>query len=247
MNEFLKYIVNPTTIALVFGGILTSLFGVLAGISKSEQTPKWIAWCSFAAGLLVLGAGILSGYQDQLTAKKITELNNKIANTITGGNGYCFLIFMNRPGSNICDLMLISKGEYPLYDVEINIHDHTKRAALFTPSVDLYQSLPPEKFSELYNKSVKNSLKVIKIGNKVPHMARPLRPLILPKDGDKQFYYIEIFARNGFVIQFVHFRKVQGKWERAEKIIFNDKVVNKFASKNFPRDDAKKILGENSD
>lgn len=79
MNEFFKYLYNPTTIALVLGGILTSLFGFLAGISKSEKTPAWIAWGSFIAGLVVLCAGIFSGYQDQVTAAILQEKTEKIA------------------------------------------------------------------------------------------------------------------------------------------------------------------------
>ena len=111
MFVFLKYFLNPSTIALLLGGILTSLFGFLAAISKEERTPKWIAWGAFLAGLLVLFAGVLSGYQQDITSKLIqnrtekianlsqenakfakinAKLNKKIADSITGGDGFCY-------------------------------------------------------------------------------------------------------------------------------------------------------------
>ena len=222
MNEFLKYLYNPTTIALVLGGILTALFGFLAAISKSEQPPKWIAWCSFIAGLMVLGAGILSGYQDQLAAEsaqekanqiaelsqknaelalKNTELNNKIANTITGGNSYCYLLISAHSESNTIDLMLVHKGEYPVYDVEIQIHDIEKRVENLRNEIQ--KGIASNRSLIDHFKLLNKFSKIIKIGNIGPNTGYPLGTLPLPNDADKQTYHIQIFARNGRVLQFV--------------------------------------------
>jgi hypothetical protein len=264
MNDFLKYLYNPTTIALVLGGILTSFFGFLAGISKSEQTPKWIAWGAFIAGFIVLGAGFLSGYQDQLTAEssrkkseqieKISqknaelalinsELNKKIANTITGGNSYGYFLITNPSASNIVDLMLTTEGEYPLYDVEIKIHDIEKRIDNLRDERQkgIASNLSLTEFYKLLYKSSK----IIKIGNIGPNQGYPFGTLRLPNDADKKTYHIEIFARNGRVLQFVQFRRIQGKWKWAEKTIFNGEVVGKHIPSDFPQDDDSKfIMGE---
>ena len=254
MNDFLKYLCNPTTIALVLGGILTSFFGFLAGILKSEQTPKWIAWGSFIAGLIVIGAGILSGYQDQLTAEsalkktkqiaeisqKNAELNKKISASITGGNSYCYFLISISSKSNIADLMLITEGEYPLFDVELQIHDIEKRIENFItkPQKGIASNLSQTEFFKLLNKSSK----IVKIGNISPHQGYPFEPLLLPNDANKKTYQIDIFARNGRIIQFVQFRKIQGKWKKAEKMLLHDGIVKKYIPSDFPRDDDSKII-----
>lgn len=261
MNEFLQYLYNPTTIALVIGGILTSFFGFLAGISKSDKTPNWLAWGSFIAGLLVLCAGIFSGYKDQESASRLqekaeqiaqisqknselslanSELNKKIANSVTGGDSYCYVIVGNPTKSDTVDLMLKSEGEYPLYDVEIKIHDmeqrvkNLNREKMKNPS----RNLSTYDFFSLINKSAK----IIKIGNIGPNQGYFLGDIQLPVDSNIARYDMEIMARNGRVLQMVQFRKVNNTWIKAEKIVFNQKVVSKNISPDFPQDAESKYL-----
>lgn len=263
MSEFSQYLLNPATIALILGGILTSFFGFLAGISKTERTPKWISWGSFIAGIIVLGAGILSGYQGQITAVSMqektaqiaeisqknaelalnnSELSKKIANSITGGDSYCYVLVGNPSKTNLSDLMLITEGEYPLYDVEVRIHDLDQRVANFKNRIqkDISSNMSTSDFFNLINRSAK----IIKIGNIGLNQGYPLGALSLPKDVDKARYEIEIMARNGRVLQLVQFRRMESKWIWAEKIYFHDKVVKRYIDPDFPKDDESKSFWE---
>ena len=263
MNDFLKYLCNPTTIALVLGGILTSFFGFLAGISKSEKTPKWIAWGSFIAGIVVLGAGIFSGYQDQITsaslqektekiaeisqknadlASKNSELNQKIANLVTGGDSYGYVMISDPSKSNISDMTLSVRGGHPLYDVEVQVQDIQKFNEYVRNEIRKHTT-SGSIMSDFYNRIYKTS-KIFKIGNMSSNQGRFLGELSLPKNSNRARYHIFIYARNGRVLQHVEFRKIKGKWIRAEKSFFNNKVVEKYIHPDFPKDERSKEFWE---
>ncbi len=258
MKEFFQYLLDPTIIVVAIGGILTSFFGFIAGVSKTEKTPKWIAWGSFIAGLIVLCGGILSGYQNEQSeetlqqktekiaeisekntnlAIKNSELNEKIASSITGGDTYCYLL-MNASKSNRIDLILLTEGEYPLYDVEVRIHDLDKRVENLNNwrEAGKPSDLSLSDFYSLVNKSAK----IIRIGNIGKSQGYPLGTLTLPKNADKARYEIEIMARNGRVLQLVQYRRIDKKWIQAEKVYFRNKIVKKHIDPNFPKDDESK-------
>ena len=136
--------------------------------------------------------------------------------------------------------MLMTKGEYPIYDVEIQIHDMEKRVENFinTRQKGSVTNLSTSEFYKLFNKSSK----IIKMGNIGPNQGYPLGTLTLPNDVDKKTFHIDIFARNGRVSQFVQFRRIQGKWKWAEKTCFNGEVVGEHIPSDFPRDDDSKFI-----
>jgi hypothetical protein len=147
MIDFLKYFFNPSTIALLLGGILTSLFGFLASISKEEKTPKWIARGAFIAGIIVLFGGVMSGYQQERNSKllqsrteqienlsqknielssELSKINKEIAATVTGGESFCYLFPSPSFGKlNTMDFNLWHMGKYPVYDSFIRVWDDT--------------------------------------------------------------------------------------------------------------------------
>jgi len=58
--------------------------------------------------------------------KKIAQLNEQIAGTVTGGESFCYLFPFPAIGmSNTIDFKLNHQGEYPVYDVFIRIWDKT--------------------------------------------------------------------------------------------------------------------------
>lgn len=262
MNEFLKYLYNPTTISLVIGGLLTSFFGFLAGISKAQETPKWISWGSFIAGIIVLGAGIFTGYQNQLSdqliqsktseiaeiskknvelALKNSELNERIANSITGGDSYCYVL-LSPSNENYADLILVKEGEDPLYNVKVRIHDIEKRIENFNKA--LQKGLRSDlSISDHYN-LINRSAIFIEIGDIGHNQGFTLGKLPLPEDKDKARFEIEIKALNGRVLQLVQYRRVKGKWIWAEKIHFRNKVVRKYIDPEFPKDEESKTFWE---
>ncbi len=256
MIDFLKYFFNPSTIALLLGGILTSLFGFLAAISKEEKTPKWIAVSAFVAGIIVLFAGVMSGYQQHRTSKILlsttrenaqfaktnAKLNNTIANLVTGGDSYCYVFIGNPSKSNISELLLRVEGEYPLYDVKVQIQDMLQFEEIVRNEV---REGPKSGLiiSDFYNRIYKSS-KIINIGNIAHNKSRLLGQLFLPKDVNRARYDIHISARNGNVLQLLEFRRIKGKWIYAEKLLFNNEVVKKYIPPDFPRGEDSKSLWE---
>ena len=67
--NFLEYLYNVNTAAMVIGGILILFFSFLAAISKEKRALKWIALGSFLAGMIVLFGGVLSEYKGQQASK----------------------------------------------------------------------------------------------------------------------------------------------------------------------------------
>ncbi len=221
MQEFLKFIIDPSTIALLIGGLLTSLFGFIAGISKDKEPPKWIAWGSFFAGIIVLFAGIISGYQGQITSKALQDkteiivdvsrknvqlaeinaaLNKEIVSSVTGGDSYIEIIPFIPVEGNMIQFYLWNRGENPLYDVNIRILDKTMSELIDYKPVYKDESLDPllriKSFNIRFNKATIN----LNIGNISPNNLQIIGPYkISGSDLDKkeQIYLISISARNG--------------------------------------------------
>lgn len=247
MKSFFQYLLNPSVVALLIGGTLTSIFGLMASVSKNEQYPKWITWGTFVAGLIVLGSGIYAGYQSQIATAEIqrqgekiaelsqknSELSEKIAGSITGGESYCYLMLSPKT-KNIVNLMIISEGEFPVYDVEVQIHDLRRRIENFKNQKQKNMG------GNDYFNLLLSSAKIVKVGNIGPNQGYPLGTLTLPNDVDMANYEIDIFARNGRVTQFVQYRKFNDKWTRAEKIHFPNNTVKKYIDKDFPKDEESK-------
>ena len=145
--NFLEYLFNVITAALVIGGILILLFSFLAAISKEKRILKWIALGSFLAGMIVLFAGLLSEYKGQQDSKLLqskteevaklsqeiaelaktnANLNKDIAGSLTGGDSFCYLMPVpSFTEANTLAFNLNHSGKYPMYDVHIEIWDDT--------------------------------------------------------------------------------------------------------------------------
>jgi hypothetical protein len=263
--EILKYIFYSfSTIALLLGGILTALFGFLAATSKKERTPKWIAWGAFIAGFIVVLASILSGYQEHQASEKLqaktneiamlsekiaelaqknSALNKKIADSISGGNSYCYLFVSPPEESNTAHYRLRTEGENPLYDVQVRISDVSKHSAYLDDmvkkkDVDLAWSMK-DPLKQMFKFT-----KIYPIGNISAGMMYPLGTFYLPNDSDKQRYLIDILARNGRFLQHLDFRRIKGKWKYTDIVHANKEVVRKHIPPDFPRDQNDRIWGE---
>ena len=147
IKAFVEYLLSAGTVALILGGILAVFFGLLAAFSKEERTPKWIAWGTFFAGLIILLAGILSGFEGQQASKLLqskteevaklsqenaelaktnANLNKEIAGSLTGGDSFCYLMPLpSFTEVNTLAFHLNHFGKYPMYDVNIKVRDGT--------------------------------------------------------------------------------------------------------------------------
>src|SRR5207302_1136108 len=55
---------------------------------------------------------------------EIAELNKQIAATLTGGDNYSYVqISPPAQNSHVCEVYLINRGDYPVYDVSVQITD----------------------------------------------------------------------------------------------------------------------------
>lgn len=160
------------------------------------------------------------------------ELNKKIAATITGGDSYCYLMVRSPRGKqNLCDLMLVTKGEYPLYDVSITIEDAKRLVEMVHKDKDA-GLLPYETMTDTA-KRLDEARHQIDVGNIKPNTVRPLGGIKAPK-ADVIMYNIYITARNGSVMQIVRFHRIDGNWKRARKLVVNDKVIEEYIDPDFP-------------
>lgn len=250
MNNFIEYLCNPETIALVIGGTLTSLFAFLSFNSGNERTPKWLAWGSFIAGIIVLCAGFYAGYQDKLFDSMIqkktsiitkisqqnvelsmlnSELNKKNADLITGGDSFCYVLIRIPGNSNTAELLLVPSGENALYDVKVYFREVEKNNKRLLQKIKEGKELSRDELLDLPDK-------VFDIGNLGKNTGSRLGGLPLSNNEEIIRYHIEILARNGRVFQFVKIKKINGKWRLSTEAHFRGTVVYSYIHPDFQRD-----------
>ena len=127
------------------------------------------------------------------THEVITRIEKTIAH-ITGGDSFCYVVLANFT-ANTALLGVIHDGQYPLYDVDIRIHDLEKAARLSGMSIS-------ERLAQTDTKW--------KVGNLGPRQSIMLQGWELPA-ADHQDYNIFISARNGFINQMLRLRRVNGE------------------------------------
>lgn len=68
---------------------------------------------------------IKSGAENKARNEKLIELSDKLHQSVTGGNAFCYgYPMMLNPGQ--FQWTFIHSGEFPLYDVQVRIHDRRK-------------------------------------------------------------------------------------------------------------------------
>jgi cell division protein FtsB len=267
--NFLEHLFNYVTVALVIGGILILLFGLLASISKEKRSLKWIALGSFLAGMIVLSAGLLSEYKGQQASKllqskteevaKISQeiaelaktnanLNKEIAGSLTGGDSFCYL--MPIPSFTEADTLALNLhhfGKYPMYDVHIEIWDDTINenvdlGKIFEKhfgygqkkyTVEEYLSRSKEKRDEESKKNAVLNKEIMEIINRAKLIDKSIGTITLdvnrqgvtiyifnlPPDRDHQEFSAHIHARNGYFLQKIKFKVVDGRWRMNSTLV----------------------------
>lgn len=172
-------------------------------------------------------------FETELRAKsdEIAALNQKIADSVTGGDSYCYF-FVGRPGSKsqLADLLLMTHGAYPLYDVSVKIDDVQKL-------VDLVQAksasgeLPYDSML-LANQALGQASSVSSLGNIGPNQAAHFGALDL-SGRTKASWNIYFTARNGAVTQFVRFLRVGATWKFAFRVARGDEVLKEHVDEGF--------------
>src|SRR5215469_5956840 len=168
---------------LVFVAILVpSLMSVVLAFRK--DLPIWLRVTGGVVG--VVGA-CLSGVAGIL-------LSNEGADLITGGDSFCYVVNMREVSNPPFPVMVIKRGEHPLYDVTFRVMILNKQGM----------------FSEI---GTIQSLGNFPIGN-----GREIIPFSLPANGDYASFNVFFVARNGPWVEVLRLRLVNGTWKRAIQV-----------------------------
>lgn len=235
--SFFKYLLSPEVVAIIFGGILASFFSLYKELSNDKSKAKYIHYGLFFAGLIVIISGVYSGYNNEQTSKIITKLTEKNielsqSNTelikkneglITGGDSYVYLMPFIPVNSDMIEFNIIHSGEYPVFDISIDILDLNKLKNINTE--EEFQNKDDLDPLELINRlRIKKSESrfVLNIGNMSPNTTRVIGPFKISAvaDTDKtQTYYISIISRNKNISETIKARKLENTWQYAWKVV----------------------------
>ena len=206
--------------ALIAVGAVISAIGGFWAYQQQTNFKFKPAFIIFV-GVIINVIGGSWAYQQQAS----TEL--KLANSITGGDSFCFLMVRNiSPSSNTGRIMVSHLGEYNLYDVRARIVDLEK-------SEQLREELDQLKVQPTFD-TIRQADTNISIGNLISSSVLVLHPFTLG-NGDTRRFNIFFSARNGFFNQVLRFKKVHGKWVYALKVSREEKVLYEEVDDEFPR------------
>ena len=162
---------------------------------------------------------ILTDKNITLTEKTI-ELSRKIENIQTGGDGHCVV-----SAAYITDksalLVALVKGEYPLYGVQVRVVD----LELFRQTTD-YSIESSKKYQQTYL-----------MGDLPPNTATTIARINSDFSSGKKDFNIFFSARNGFHIQHLRLRKINGKWLSYSKVFESgsSKILFEEMDEGFPK------------
>jgi len=221
-----------TSIALITIG---TFIMALAGVIRSDESKKIIFRKNFLfifAGVAFIGIGTFLNATEQakvendliIELKKNSKLNEKIAQisekslaTITGGKSYIVVMptFMSKDREYV-SLIVTSYGDYPLYDVKIDITDVDLSSEIEnTFSLEEKNSKPGLVVSEIMKATYNYT-----VGNKTQGQAKliPYKFKLNHNGLNKRRFSINIFARNGIFNEQLRMKKIGNDWVSAYKV-----------------------------
>lgn len=187
---------SGSAFVILFGSLLVAWANFwLRSPRKRKQRERLVF---LGATISILGAFWASS-QQTANEKRIAELNEEIASSITGGNSFAYITSsLVAPSTN--GLVLVHQGEYPLYDLNIRIVDLAR-----------WESKQARSLLELQKDE-----QHLNIGNLAPSQARVLGPVQI--DSDVTRWNIFFGARNGFWTELLRIRRVGNELKFALKV-----------------------------
>jgi hypothetical protein len=185
------------------------------------------------SGLILIGAilcafgALWTSYQQsrferdlRLKSDEIVELQRNMIQSVIGGDSFCYITVVSiNNQADVGILTVIHQGDHPIYDINARI-------------VDLEQI---EKNGDNVNLQIMQQAESsISIGNMIPNTASAFGSFPLGSTKSKS---LNIFfsARNGLFTQLLRFRKIEGKWQTALKVIRNEKTIFEEITDDYPR------------
>ena len=133
--------------------------------------------------------------------ERIRELSEKVSETMTGGDSFCYLQLLRLDGEpSLFQAALTHSGKYPLYDVSLTIIDPDEPYRVVEGKLD-------------WNDVMKKQ-HVFRVGNLSPKQTTIVQGLALPQR-DVIRLNILISARNGFISERLRFVQQGNMWVQA--------------------------------
>lgn len=147
-------------------------------------------------------------------SEEIAQLSNASLSSITGGDSYCYLSYIQPGNANRLMLVVNHVGKYPLYDVNMRI-------------VDLHEFSKKIKSNQYTIDDIQKD-KAIKIESMTPEMTTmTFDELVLPDSGEMELN-VFITARNGYWIQNIKLKRINRELKQRtileKQIGLSDKV-----------------------
>ena len=153
------------------------------------------------------------------------EIHKQIASSFTGGASFAYIVptFFD-PTHNSPMLILVHRGEYPLYDLTVRILD----MATFDKMVR-----PNNAYSDKLREEVQ-----VSISNIAPNQTSMLKTVQL--GSDPLSWNLFFSARNGFFTELLRVRRVGNEWKTAVKVIrtpssSNEQMLFEKIDSGYPR------------
>lgn len=145
----------------------------------------------------------------QDTLVKLENTAVLLAGHITGGNSICYLHGPQPDTDMWVGLLVIHKGDHPLYDVIVRVCDLQK----FDVYKNNLNSVPSTAYEQVHS-----------IGNLVPNHAKGFPFNLNLGNRNVKKYNIFFTARNGSFTQVMRCRRVNGRWLFATQVQLNNDV-----------------------
>jgi hypothetical protein len=181
------------------------------------------------SGIFLVGSIIATVNDEFKKRQEKQELSTKL-DTLNGGNNFCHVEFDAGPdpyGASSILLHVINEGDYPAYDVVVQIVDvlDADRIKASVPE----NEAPYAVLQRMFQKT---------IGTVAPKSGVSLtKNLLRLPDTEVAVYEIHLQQRNGTVSQVVRFERVNGSWTFATKATLLDdtKVLWQQIHSRYPR------------
>ena len=166
-------------------------------------------------------------------SEEIVALNRKIVSSVTGGDSFCYLDF-TRTLAAITDLFLVHQGKHALFDLTVRVVDVEKfKSIVSVPGLSLRDVLQTDALRQ-------------NVGTLIPSSSITLSDRWPLPASDRKDYNVFFSARNGFFIQLLRLRRINGVWLRALRVTRdNDKgetiTLLEKIDDGYPRDKAGQI------
>jgi hypothetical protein len=214
--------------------IVTFIGAVMSAMSGISGLPWWVT----VVGAFIAAGGALWSSVDSTKSERemrekteeIAELTRKNAALVTGGNSFCYVTLAAVDDTtNIGGMAVVQKGEYPLYDVSVDVTDLREFQRAVDAGTLTISNMPRRTWN---------------IGNLRSGASQIVGPWQLP-DVERKGYNIFISARNGHFSEMLRLAKVDGQWQQAIRVTRTEKgvslVIHEQVSPAFPRNEQGEI------